>query len=123
MHLSYGPIFCNNSQRDNLVENFSYKVAVEKTLEAKDVPYFRVSSPLPFQKKSVGETYYMTPDEHSPERKCGILRDLAKGVAEDDLILIAPAEGYKITQVEEENEGDNGNKKPDKNTHITHVDS
>nr|CAG8476614.1 5887_t:CDS:2 [Entrophospora candida] len=111
--------FKGNPGNESCIENFAYKVGKEKSLKADEVPYFCLTSSLPFQKKSIGEVNYVAPSE--------VRDNLTDGMAESDLILIAPTKDYEVLQVskkneevEEENHQGNGegqNKKPDKNNH------
>nr|CAG8433646.1 12608_t:CDS:2 [Entrophospora candida] len=82
-----------------------------------EIPLFCLSSTVSFQEKSVGETNIIRP---SGERVSEVLEKLTEGMAESDLILIAPVDNYEIIQQGGDEPGEKI-KKPDKNNHQCRV--
>src|SRR5581483_10493282 len=93
------------------IKSFIYRKNVLK--ENIEIPLFCLTSSLPFQEKSVGETSIINP---SGERVSEVLSNLTDEMAESDLILIAPVDSYEIIQ-QGEDEEEGKNKKPDKSNH------
>jgi hypothetical protein len=92
------------------------KFIYQKNRENKNIkiPLFCLTSSFPFSEKSVGTTNFV---ELYGDKASEVLDKLTAEMAETDLILIAPINGYEINQVDEQEQTEPTEKKPDKTNH------